>query len=255
MNTIILVMLISTIVYLLYKEKSGINRTIKSFLRLNEKKIVCLTGTIYISISFIIYISNLSSDFSTTIPLLSLFLIGCIYIIYARSRQFDFISVIRKIYNQNLDQNNKSIPHEYSSITHHIKSKYNSNITTQPLFKATQPQFILISPEYIQEYCISWAKENITKDSTQDFIKLIYEKKINRKIELIGKNNRNSEYTYWRLFELLNAITLNGIRHLYSSSRKQFIFFICNNFAKEGKDINYGRLDASFSYWRKVNNI
>lgn len=104
------------------------------------------------------------------------------------------------------------------------------------------------------------------KRATLDFNSVIEISKGNNlinKINWIDKigmkaslNSRNKATTYGYIFDIFHENFIEGgIKNINGQKRAELLYFICNNFTKDGEKINKQNLDKSFCGWKPYEPI
>lgn len=256
MKSYILVLMIFSIISLIIKERKRLMFSVNLLLKIDVKKLVYSIGSIYLVVSFLLLLY--SSAYICTYLIIP-FLLGVVYILYASSKHFDKINIIRKI--KELVEKTEVYKTSKSYLLCDIEIKCNID-TPKPMIKIQELSddkgnivFKLIDSKFIREYIEHWAESNIEKDSIMDFLTLFEGGLISNRICLKSTAQKSKDITYRPLFEFLNKITYLGIKELVLLHRNQLIDFICKNFTKGEKEITKEMLNPRFSTWRKHLNI
>lgn len=255
MKFYILVLMFLTILFLLFRVKD-ILKDLKIFLQKIEiKKLLLLMGGLHIVIPFMLSISTQGFNL---VSLFVVFIVGACYIFYATSHHFDKMCVIRScreyIDNQsptitNLNDNDINTLIYYADIQEHTKIIEDlTDIKDNTLFR-------MMNFEFIKQYCLQWANENIELESIPHFMNLVAGKEIAEKVRLKSRAKKSKELTYRPLFDFFNYISYLGVNRLVSDERNRFINFICSNFAKGEKNIFNKTLNSRFSTWKNSHSI
>lgn len=251
MKLLIFILMLLSISILSFKEKDKLNKIINVLLHMDVKRLVYIIGGVYIFLPILLII-NAPND--TSIALLIMFIIGCSYVLYARSDHFNKIALIRNV--RDLIENTK--PYNYlqlsflCSVEMHCLNKQKKGTQIKELLDNNgNILFLLIDFVLIKAFSLDWANKNIEEESIPYFTSFLEGKTMGRLIH-IKSRAKNKELTYRPLFELFDSITFLGIRELSLSQREHFIDLVCQNFVFGDVNITKNNLNPRFSTWRKM---